>query len=80
MRSRVLVMVHMKPCSVVFDFDVFDGRRTFLRKLVNDYITHLDLNECVLPPFEPLHNINLCHTDPLTRHPIYIALPHLSQS
>ena len=41
MRSRVLVMVHMKPCSVVFAFDVFDGRRAFLRELVSDYITHL---------------------------------------
>ena len=49
MRSRVLVMVHMKPCSIVFAFDVFDGRRTFLRELVSDYITHLDFNECVWP-------------------------------
>ena len=49
MRSRVLVMVHMKPCSIVFAFDVFDGRRAFLRELVSDYITHLDFNECVWP-------------------------------
>ena len=49
MRSRVLVLVHMKPCSVVFAFDVFDGRRVFLRELVSDYITHLDFNECVWP-------------------------------
>ena len=39
-------MVHMEPCSVVFAFDVFDGRRAFLRELVSDYITHLDFNEC----------------------------------
>ena len=57
MRSRVLVMVHMKPCSVVFAFDVFDGRRTFLRELVSDYITHLDFNECVWP-FWPLQENN----------------------
>ena len=49
MRSRVLVMVHMKPCSVLFVFDVFGERRTFLRELVSDYITHLDFNECVWP-------------------------------
>ena len=52
MRSRVLVMVHMKPCSVVFAFDVFDGRRAFLRELVSNYITHLDFNEWVWP-FSP---------------------------
>ena len=57
MRSRVLVMVHMKPCSVAFAFDVFDGRRTFLREPVNDYITQLDFNECVWP-FWPLHENN----------------------
>ena len=57
MQSRVLVMVHMKPCSVVFSFDVFDGRRAFLRELVSDYITHLDFNECVWP-FWPLHENN----------------------
>ena len=74
MRSRVLVMVHMKPCSVVFAFDVFDGRRAFLRELVSDYITHLDFNECVWP-FWPLHENNWCHTNPLTRRPIYIAFP-----
>ena len=49
-------MVHMKPCSVVFVFDVFDGCRAFLRELVSDYITHLDFNECVWP-FWPLHEI-----------------------
>ena len=43
MRSQVLVMVHMKPCSIVFAFGVFDGRHVFLRELVNDYITHLVL-------------------------------------
>ena len=43
MRSRVVVMVCMKPYSVVFAFDVFDGRRAFLRELVSDYITHLDV-------------------------------------
>ena len=44
MRSRVLVMVHMKPWSIVIAFDVFDGRRTFLRELVSDYITRLDFS------------------------------------
>ena len=56
MRSRVLVMVHMKPCSVVFAFDVFDGRRAFLRELVSDYITHLDFNESVFA-LRPLHDL-----------------------
>ena len=57
MRSQVHVMVHMKPCSVVFAFDVFDGRRAFLWELVSDYITHFDFNECV-SPFWPLHENN----------------------
>ena len=49
MRSRVLVMVHMKPRSVLFIFDMFGEHRTFLQELVSDYITHLDFNECVWP-------------------------------
>ena len=48
-------MVHMKPSSVCFCcvwmYVVF-----FLRECVNDYITHLDFNECVLA-FWPLHDL-----------------------
>ena len=80
MRSRVLVMVHMKPCSVVFAFDVFDGRRAFLPELVNNHITHLDFNECVWP-FWPLFNLNLGYTTLLLGVPsILLSLILFSQS
>ena len=74
MRSRVLVMVHMKSCSIVIAFDVFDGRRAFPRELVNDYITHLDFNECVWP-FWPLHETISVIPTPLLGVPSILLSP-----
>ena len=74
MRSRVLVMVHMKPCSVVFSFDVFDGRRAFLRELVSDYNTLLDFNECVWPFFPCMKIISVIPTPLLGIPSILLSL------